>query len=78
MLAELPEPLRPPMEFAYWTGWRIQDEVLALTWAQVDFDAGIMRLEPDTTKSGEGRTFPFSALPELAALLGRQRAHTAT
>lgn len=76
VLAELPEPLRPPMEFAYHTGWRIQDEVLALTWAQVDFSAGVVRLEPDTTKSGEGRTFPFSALPDLADLLRRQREHT--
>lgn len=31
VLVELPEPLRPAMEFAYWTGWRIQDEVLSLT-----------------------------------------------
>ncbi len=51
---------------------------MALTWAQVDFAAGTVRLEPNTTKSGKGRTFPFSALPELAALLERQRAHTDT
>jgi integrase len=76
VLAELPQPLRPAMEFAYWTGWRIQDEVLALTWAQMDFDAGVVRLEENTTKSGKGRTFPFSALPDLAALLEWQRAHT--
>jgi integrase len=78
ILAELPEPLRPPMEFAYFTGWRIVDEVLALTWAQVDFDAGVVRLEPNTTKSDQGRSFPFSALPDLAALLKRQREHTDT
>jgi integrase len=76
ILAELPEPLRPPMEFAYFTGWRIVDEVLALTWAQVDFEAGVVRLEPNTTKSDQGRSFPFTALPELAALLERQRDHT--
>jgi integrase len=35
-----------------------------------------VRLEPNTTKSDEGRTFPFSALPELAALLQAQREHT--
>jgi integrase len=78
VLAELPKGLRPPLEFAYWTGWRVQDEVMALTWAQVDCAAGIVRLEPDTTKSGEGRTFPFTALPQLAALLQRQREHTST
>jgi integrase len=54
----------------------VQDEVISLTWAQVDFAAGIIRLEPNTTKSDQGRTFPFAALPELAALLDRQRAHT--
>ena len=76
VLAALPKPLRPAFQFAYWTGWRVQDEVLALTWAQVDFTAGTVRLEPETTKSGEGRTFPFSALPELAKLLRAQREHT--
>jgi integrase len=74
--AELPEPLRPALQFAYWTGWRVQDEVMALTWAQVDFVTGTVRLEPNTTKSDQGRVFPFSALPELAALLQRQREET--
>jgi len=46
--------------------------VLWLTWRQVDFRAGTVRLEPGTTKNGEGRTFPFAALPELAELLGEQ------
>lgn len=49
---------------------------MTLKWAQVDFNAGTVRLEENTTKSGKGRTFPFSALPELVALLERQRAHT--
>jgi integrase len=76
VLAELPDALRPALQFAYWTGWRVQDEVMCLTWAQVDFSAGIVRLEPNTTKSDQGRTFPFAALPELAALLQGQREHT--
>jgi integrase len=66
------------MEFGYWTGWRIQDEVLSLTWAQIDFDAGVVRSEPNTTKSDQGQSFPFAALPDLAGLLERQRAHTDT
>ena len=41
--------------------------------AQVDLEAGIVRLEPGSTKNGEGRTFPVSALPELATLLRDQR-----
>lgn len=76
LLAELPEDLRPMMEFAYYTGWRIPSEVLPLTWRQVDFRAGVMRLEPGTTKNGEGRTFPFAALPALATLLRAQLERT--
>lgn len=74
VLAQLPVPLRAPIEFAYLTGWRVPSEVLPLTWTQVDFDAGIVRLEVGTTKNRAGRTFPFTLLPALAALLERQRA----
>ena len=45
-------------------------------WSQVDFRAGIVRLEPGTTKDKEGRGFPFDALPALADLLKRQREAT--
>ena len=76
LLAELPADLRPPMMFAYLTGWRLTSEVLTLTWPQVDLDAGAVRLEVGSTKNREGRTFPVNALPELAALLREQRAHT--
>jgi integrase len=76
LVNELPEYLKPVVEFAYYTGWRIPSEVLRLTWAQVDFQAGVIRLEPRSTKNDEGRTFPFDPLPELAALLKRQREHT--
>ena len=76
LLAQLPEYLRGPMTFAYLTGWRVPSEVLPLRWAQVDLAAGIVRLEPGSTKNREGRTFPVSALPELARLLRDQRAYT--
>lgn len=72
----LPEDLRPAIRFAYLTGWRIPSEVLPLTWAQVDLQAGVVRLEPGTTKNREGRTFPFDAWPELEALLRVQRERT--
>ena len=74
VLAQLPEPLRAPIEFAYLTGWRTPSEVLPLTWSQVDFDAGVVRLEVGTTKNRAGRTFPFAVLPALLELLERQRA----
>jgi integrase len=75
-LRELPVALKPVVEFAYLTGWRIPSEVLRLTWAQLDFEAGIVRLEPRTTKNDEGRTFPFDALPALKRLLEQQRSRT--
>jgi integrase len=55
ILAELPEHLRPVLTFGYHLGWRLS-EILNLTWAQVDRDQGIVRLEPGTTKNDEGRT----------------------
>jgi integrase len=73
---ELPDYLQPVAEFCYLTGWRLHSEVLPLTWAQVDFAAGVVRLEPRTTKNDEGRTFPFDALPALKRLLERQRDRT--
>ena len=39
----------------------------------MDLDAGIMRLEPGTTKNGEGREFPFDVFPELRAVIEAQR-----
>jgi hypothetical protein len=39
----------------------------------VDFASQTIRLEPGTTKNGEGRTFPFGTFPELAELLTAQR-----
>jgi len=75
VLEHLPEELRPVMIFAYHTGWRKQ-EILDLTWRQVDFRAQEIRLEPGTTKNDEGRTFPFSALPPLRDLVYKQRERT--
>ncbi len=75
VIAELPEPLRPVVRFAAFTGWR-KGEILPLQWARVDFEAGVVRLAPGETKNKEGREFPFHALPALAALLEAQREHT--
>jgi integrase len=59
------------LRFAYITGWRLRSEILTLQWAQVDFNAGIVRLEPGTTKNKQGREFPFTA--ELRDILEAQR-----
>ena len=74
VVRHLPEDIRPVATFAYHTGWRVQSEILPLTWGQVDFKAGVVRLEPGTTKNREGRTFPL--FPELRALFEAQRAYT--
>jgi integrase len=55
--ALLPGHLHAVVEFMYITGWRSKSEVLPLTWAQIDFTAGTVRLEPGTTKNRKGRTF---------------------
>ena len=55
LLPELPIYLRPVVLFAYYTGWR-KGEILNLKWDQVDLEEKTVRLEPGTTKSGEGRT----------------------
>ena len=74
--AALPDYLRPLVTFAYLTGWRTRSETQPLRWAQIDFDAGMVRLEVGTTKNKRGRLFPFNALPELRELLERQRTET--
>jgi integrase len=71
VIAHLPPHLGALVEFLSLTGWR-KSEATGLTWAQIDMDAGVVRLEPGTTKSGEGRVFPFLTLPRLGYLLVQQ------
>jgi integrase len=74
MLGELQsETAKNVITFAYLTGWRTRSEILPLTWDRVDFTAGVVRLEVRQSKNGKGRTFPFDAMPELGAVLGRQK-----
>lgn len=73
VLRHVPEALRPVITFGYITGWRVASEVLPLTWAQVDLKAGVVRLEPGTTKNREGREFYFDASDPLGQLLQTQR-----
>lgn len=70
LLPKLPEFLRPPITLAYWTGWRMYSEVLALTWDRVDLEAGTIRLYKGTTKNKDGRLFFLP--PELKAVLEEQ------
>lgn len=72
VLAHLPAEIRPIIIFAYVTGWRVTDEVLPLEWRQVDFAEGEIRLEPGSTKNGDGRMFPMTT--DLRAMLTAQYA----
>jgi integrase len=69
--AALPDFLSNAMAFAYITGWRVPSEVLTLEWKNVDLDAGVVTLEPETTKNREGRTFFITT--ELRRVLKAQR-----
>ena len=58
-------------QFAFVTGWRIPSEVLTLQWSQVDLKRHLIRVDPGTTKGGEGRTFPITA--DLDVILKRRK-----
>jgi len=62
VLIRLPEYLRPPVQWLYFTGWRTKTEVFPLSWSQIDLDAGTVRLYRGTTKNKEGRVI---ALPQV-------------
>ena len=72
VLAHLPMEIRPVIEFAAITGWRVASEILPLEWRHVDFGGGEIRLDAGTTKNGEPRTFPMTT--DLRRLLKIQHA----
>jgi integrase len=57
--AHLPEHYADVLDFAYFSGWR-RREILELTWAEVDISGGVIRLSPERSKNGRGRTLPMS------------------
>src|SRR6266568_2179701 len=71
VVAALPEDLKPLVEAAYLTGWRLRSELLTRQWKHVDFKAGWLRLEPGETKNGEGRQVPL--IPALRSVLEAQK-----
>jgi integrase len=70
VLKHLPPAIRPIVTFAYVTGWRLASEILPLEWRQVDREAGEVRLDPGTTKNGEGRVIHLPL--ELKVILAAQ------
>jgi integrase len=67
---KLPEELRPVVQFARATGWRVDSKVLTLEWRNVDLAAGEITLDPGVAKNKDGRTFPITL--ELRDLLVQQ------
>lgn len=74
VLKHLPEYLKPVIETAYETGWRIDSEILTRQRHHVDLKAGWLRLDPGETKNNEGRMFPLT--PRLRQVLEVQIART--
>jgi site-specific recombinase XerD len=72
ILKAMPEYVRPVIEMAYETGWRVCSEVLTRQWRHVDMESqpGWLRLEPGEGKTEEGRMFPLTR--QLRALLEAQ------
>ena len=68
--AELPPSFQDVLDFAYYSGWR-RNEILYLTWDDVDLGGGIIRLTPKRSKTKTGRVLPIS--PPLRAVLDRRK-----
>jgi len=76
VLKHLPEDLKPVVVALYYTGWRVDSEILTRKRHHLDLENGWLRLEPGETKNGKGRMFPIGLLPELREVLEEQVART--
>ena len=68
--AHLPAPWQDILDLAYYSGWRKQ-EILGLTWDEIDEAGGVIRLSPARSKTLVGRILPISQ-PISEALARRQ------
>jgi integrase len=73
--AHAPAPYQDVLDFAYYSGWR-RNEILELTWDEVDLEGGVIRLSPRRSKTKAGRVLPISA-PLREVLRRRKRASRA-
>ena len=71
LIGLLPTHLRPLVTLLYEDGTRV-GESWQIEWPQVDLDARLIRLEPEQTKTDEGRILPLSSA--LVNMLDRDRA----
>jgi integrase len=73
VFAQLPEPIAQMMRFCLLTGWRT-GAARTLEWRDVNFDLGVVRLDPRHSKNKMPVVFPF--IPPLAAVLHAAREAT--
>ena len=72
VLKRLPDDIKPAIEFAYYTGWRIR-EIRKLTWTDhLGLDAGLIHLYGSEVKNKAAKSFPFAKHPALRSLVVRQ------
>ena len=57
--AHLPAPWQDILDLAYYSGWR-KNEILGLTWDEIDEAGGVIRLSPGRSKTLVGRILPIS------------------
>lgn len=69
--AHAPASYQEVLDFAYYSGWR-RNEILDLTWDEVDLTGGVIRLPARRTKTKTGRMLPIST-PLRQVLDRRQR-----
>lgn len=67
--AKLPAAFQDVLDFAYYSGWR-RNEILQLTWDEVDLAGAVIRLNPVRSKTRTGRVLPIS--PPLRNVLERR------
>ena len=58
--AHAPASYQDVLDFAYYSGWR-RNEILDLTWDEVDLQGGVIRLPARRSKTRTGRMLPISA-----------------
>ena len=62
--------LRPALDVAIVTAWRLASEILTLQWRNIDRQRRIITI--DTSKNGEGRVYPYGPHPELVRIIEAQ------
>ncbi|MBI3895106.1 MAG: site-specific integrase [Acidobacteria bacterium] len=74
VVSALPDYLKNFARFGYLSGWR-KGEISSLKWADVDMDGRVIRLRPEASKNGEGRTLGLEE--ELWEIVEQQAAKQA-